>query len=379
MKKQIFALCLSLVLAAIFSFASLALTSDYITDESGALSENEINSLNEIAEDYYSQYGIAFYYVYVSSDFDDVDISDYVSVNDFIILFENESFWAVVSNGSAKEFIGTNEKNRIWDGYLDGESFYDSITAYFDTCISIITEESSKEEILFPSSNPGRLYDGADILNSSEEQSLLEKLNTVSEEYGTDFIVVTVNTIGSYSADSFTEEFFDRFNYGLGDTRNGVMLLLTMQEREYRILSDGFIGNTLDDYAIETISDAIVSDLSSGNYFNAFNKFISESEYYVNGAINGFPFNYVGSIIISLIIGLVASLIAVNSMKKKLKTVKPVNEANAYMRAGSMNITRSNDMFLYASVTRTAKSNSSSSSRSSSGGGSSRHVGGGRF
>ena len=380
MKKQVLALFISLIFIALFSFASFAATSSYITDETDRLFEDEIDSLNEMAEEYHSRYGISLYYAFVYSDFDDVDISNIVSDDDYVILLENDTYWIIIANGSAKEKIGNDEKQLIWDAYCKRDTYYDAIAAYFDTCVSILNGEnqSKEEEQLFPISNPGRLYDGADILSEYDEQSLLEKLNSISDKYETDFIVITVDTVGSYSPGSFIEEFFDRFNYGTGEFRNGVMLMLSMKEREYRILSNGIVGNTLDDNAIGSISDAIASDLSAGNYSYAFNKFINESEYYVNGAINGFPFDYPIAIFISLLIGFIASLIAVSSMKKKLKSVAPVNEANAYMREGSMNLKRANDIFLYATVSRTARSSSSRSSRGGRSGGS-RHVGGGRF
>ncbi len=379
MKKQTRVLFISLILIVLLSCASFAATAEYITDETGRLFEDEIDSLNEIAEKYYDQYNVALYYAYVSSDFDDFDVSAIVSVDDYVLLLENDSSWKVIVNGSVEEKIGYDEKSRIWDAYCEHDSYYDAITAYFDTCASILNGEDLQkdEEQLFPNSNPGRLYDKADILSESEEQSLLEKLNSVSELYGTDFIVIAVDTVGSYSAGGYAEEFFDRFNYGIGESRNGVMLMLSMKEREYRILSNGFIGDTLDDDAIDSIGDEIVSDLSYGNYFNAFSKFVTRSEYYVNGAINGFPFNYLTGIAISLFIGFIASLITVSSMKKRLKTVNSVNEANAYMRQGSMSLKRANDMFLYATVIRSARTKRSSSSRGRSGG--SRHVGGGRF
>ena len=239
--------------------------------------------------------------------------------------------------------------------------------------------QAADDSDLFPSSYPGRLYDGAELLTPSEKSSILAKLNEVSEQYKADFAIVTVNTVGSYSANAFIEEFFDRFPYGSGAMENGgVMLLISMQDRDCCIISDGTVGDTIGDYEIDVILDYIVSDLSAGYYSSAFDKFISKSEYYVNGALNGFPFNFAPAIVISVIVGFIFSLIVVSSMKRKLKTVNPVNEANNYLRDGSLILSRANDMFLYATVSRTARSSSSSSSRSRSRGGS-RHVGGRKF
>jgi hypothetical protein len=76
-------------------------------------------------------------------------------------------------------------------------------------------------------------------------------------------------------------------------------------------------------------------------------------------------------------VGVVIALIAVSSMKAQLKSVRRQNQANAYVKSGSMNITRAGDYYMYRTVTRSPKPKSNSSSSSSSGG--SRNVGGGRF
>ena len=96
------------------------------------------------------------------------------------------------------------------------------------------------------------------------------------------------------------------------------------------------------------------------------------------------PFGVFGSLVISLVIGLVVALIATGVMKGKLKSVRSQAAANSYIRKGSMNVTESRDLFLYRTVSRTARPTESSSS----GGGSSSHTsssgtshggGGGKF
>lgn len=62
--------------------------------------------------------------------------------------------------------------------------------------------------------------------------------------------------------------------------------------------------------------------------------------------------------------------------KKQLKSVQKQSKANAYVKAGSMKITKSGDYFMYRNLTKTQRQKSSSSS---SGGGSSRSTGGGSF
>ncbi len=221
------------------------------------------------------------------------------------------------------------------------------------------------------------VVDGADLLSGSEENALHTTLSELSGKYNVQIAVVTVSSTNGYGADVYVEDYYDNNGYGYGNDKSGVLLLVCMDEREYRILSNGFAADAITMEYIDYISDAIVSDLSAGDYASAFETFAEECDYYINGYINGFPFDFKANLILSLIVGLVVGLIVASTLKAQLKSVRRQNQANVYVKEGSMKITRSGDYYMYRTVTRTEKpkSNSSSSSRS----GSSRNVGGGRF
>jgi uncharacterized protein len=148
-----------------------------------------------------------------------------------------------------------------------------------------------------------------------------------------------------------------------------------MDPREYRILSNGFAGEAITSGDIEAIGEAFKSDLRGGNYADAFDTFADKCEYYLDGHINGFPFNTGKNLLICLGIGLVVALIVTGIWKGQLKSVRKQSAANAYVKAGTMQITQSGDFFMYRNVTKTQKQSSSSSGSS----GSSRSTGGGSF
>ena len=87
-------------------------------------------------------------------------------------------------------------------------------------------------------------------------------------------------------------------------------------------------------------------------------------------------------IAVAIVAGIVVAFVIVHSMKSKLKTVKMQAAAGSYLKNGSLNITQSNDIFLYSNVTRTAKpkeNNSSGSSTHTSSSGNTYGGGGGKF
>jgi len=225
---------------------------------------------------------------------------------------------------------------------------------------------------------PSRLYDGADLLYEEEKTEILEKVNRISSEYKVDVIIVTLDTLGGYSADEYVEYYYDTNGYGQGIDRDGVMLLVAMDERSYRILSNGLGAAAITRSEIDYIGEEVASYLSYGEYAEAFHTFADLCEYELEGEINGFPFQWKRNLLISLVIGFVVALVATGIMRAQLKSVRMQTNATQYTKQGSMRITTSNDLFLYRTLNRRRKENSASGSHSRSGSGS-RNVGGGRF
>jgi uncharacterized protein len=176
------------------------------------------------------------------------------------------------------------------------------------------------------------------------------------------------------SIDTFVEDVYDSMNMGCGENRDGVLLLVCIDSREYRILSNGYAGEAIGIDQIDAISEAIVSNLSDGDYADAFITFADNCAYYLDGYLNGFPFNAGKNLVVALIIGVVAGVIVAFVLKKQLKSVRQQKQANVYTKSDSMQITASRDLFLYREVSKTKKA-----STNSSGSGSSRNVGGGKF
>ena len=226
--------------------------------------------------------------------------------------------------------------------------------------------------------NTAFVYDEANLLSRAEENGLSQQLQSISEAYKAQIVVVTVDSVENGDVDTYVELVYDGMGFGYGANHDGVLLLVCMDPREYRILSNGFAADAISGSDIDSIGSLIVSDLSDGEYADAFETFAGECEYYLDGHINGFPFNFGMSLVIALVVGLAAGLIVANVLKAQLKSVHMQARAHSYLKPGSMQLTHSNDIFLYRNVSRRARPKSSSSG-GRSGGGSSRNVGGGSF
>lgn len=229
-----------------------------------------------------------------------------------------------------------------------------------------------------------RLVDGADLLTDYEEADLLARLDDASDYLQADIVIITLESCGGYSADHVINAFYDQNDYGFGVNRDGVMLLLSMAERDYRILCNGFAATAITPSERDEIGEYIVDDLSAGAYYDAFGEFLEQCKWEIDGERNGYPFEFDVSLGVSVLIGLITAVVATGIMRSKLKSVRSQTGAREYAKPGSMKMTQSSDRYLYRTVNRIRKPQESSSSHGSSGGfrsggGGGRHVGGGKF
>lgn len=375
MKKRILSLFLALVLCIGLTIsASAASGTEYVIDEVGYLSNDEVASLNRVAASLYDAHGVGIFFVYSTEEYlQEYDVSPLVGgLTDYVVMMENDTSWFVHYGGLGEQIdLATEEALR---------AVYDSASTYVGGVNDFLNATAELFPVTAEPSDSGTqqaeeyvLFDEAYLLTEAEQAALTEKLLEISHTYNAQIVIATVDST-SGGIDHYVEYVYDSMGFGYGENHDGVLLLVCMNEREYRILSNGFPGDAISTSAIDTISDIIVSDLSDGNYAAAFDTFADQCVYYLDGYLNGFPFAFGTNLIICLVIGLLAGVITAFVLKGQLKSVRKQNQANVYVKPGSMNVTLHNDFFLYREVTR-SKKESSSSSKS----GSSRSVGGGSF
>ena len=245
----------------------------------------------------------------------------------------------------------------------------------------------------FAASDLPRLVDNADLLTDSEKSTLLSKLNEISERQQADVVVVTADTLDGKTPMDYADDFYDNNGYGFGADKDGVLLLVSMEDRDWWMSTTGYGITAITDAGIEYISEKFLSDLSDGDYADAFTTYAElcddfftqarSGQPYDTGHMPKQPFNIARNLLIALIVGFVIALIATGVMKGKLKTVRFQSAASNYVKANSMNVTESRDMFLYTHVDRRAKpkdtDSSSGSSTHTSSSGSTHGGGGGKF
>lgn len=176
------------------------------------------------------------------------------------------------------------------------------------------------------------------------------------------------------SLEAYVDAFYEEYDLGYGDDRNGIVLLLEIGdvpgERDYLMNTHGasasvFEGSTmervLDDHVVPLFKVAFLN----GNFYNVADVFLDEVE-------SEFALDYKVRLIVKLAdVILVPAFIAwivCWRWKRRMKTAALARTADNYIPVNGFRLTGQQDTFLYRTVTSTMKPKSSSPS---GGGGSS--------
>lgn len=375
MKRTIISLLLVVMLCMSLAISASAAYVDFIIDSQDVLTDDERTSLNDMAAEIFEDTGVGVYYVYIygSASVTDYNVHGLVRevTDDYYVMVENDDSWYYFAGGKGEQL----DTDALREAYDNTETYAEGVEAYLAEASLQLTFLDDGSEDGEPAEDNLLVWDEAELLNETEVAQLNSKLESISKKYKAEIRVVTLSSMDGGDIDEFLEYLYDESGFGYGENHDGVLLVVCMDPREYRILSNGFAGEAITSGDIDAIGETFKSDLSDGNYADAFDTFADKCEYYLDGHINGFPFNTGKNLLICVGIGLVVALIVTGIWKGQLKSVRKQSAANAYVKAGTMQITQSGDFFMYRNVTKTQKQSSSSSGSS----GSSRSTGGGSF
>lgn len=407
MRKTVLSLLFSMLLCTALCVSAWAADRDYVVDGLGVLTEEESNTLNAEAERIADTYHVNPCFIladnYMDYGFDSISgllenyYADKFGSADGLIMGVDftASVWSAHCAGNA--FFDDHELDLLWDAYANAQTYYQGIADYLtavESNLDVNGESGSaliNNGVFAPHGSVPRLADNADLLSDLEEAALLAKLDEISERQQFDVVVVTTDNLGGYYYVNYADDYFDYNGFGFGKDFDGALLLISMEpgNRNCYISTSGYGLTALDDNTIDWMLDDIVDGhLANGEYNEAMNRFADMCDYFVAQAKDGHsgelprvPFSSAlsSALALGLLLGLVVAAIRILILRQSMKSVRKQHGAGNYVRAGSLNLTASSDLYLYSTVSRSKREQSSSggsSSHSSSSGRS--HGGGGR-
>lgn len=375
MKKRLFAIIVLAALALMLAIPALASGSEsYVIDECDTISEERLAELNEKAAQIANGTGINVVFVITDKSgeggilgyIEDLYSERFGGTAGIIVGHDtNLGKWAAARIGEAAELLTESDEDALFDAYNNELTYGAGVEAFLTAASERITAaingegETLTEVTAQPTSVNGvHVVDMADLLSDEEEAQLRSKLEEISNRQNADVVFVTVNSTGNKSAMEFADDFFDYNGY----RTDGILMLISMQNREWWVSTAGRGIPAVTEDALDRYEEESVFYMKYADYATACSKFADLSDEFLTLEAQGTPYQktveksssgLAAAGAVSAGVGLATGAIGTGSMKSKLKSVHRKRSASEYMKRDSLNMVDASEIYLYSNVTRT--------------------------
>lgn len=210
--------------------------------------------------------------------------------------------------------------------------------------------------------------DSADLLTAEQELQFEIMAQEISLEYGCGVHIVTLWDYSAYGSDvrSAAEKYYINHNCGIGSDADGVLLMLSMAQRDYALIAHGDFGNAaFTDYGKEILSEEFLDDFGYDSWFDGFADYLSVSAELLAAAASGTPVDVpqgsgIGlTLVMILLIPAAIAGIACGIMAASMKSARTKTHAGDYQ--SGVELTERSDRFITRTVVRHKIESSSSS------------------
>lgn len=202
--------------------------------------------------------------------------------------------------------------------------------------------------------------DSAGLLTEEQRAELENTAATLSERYQCGVYIVTVDDYRSFNQGSIqncSEGIFDQFQLGFGETRDGILILLSMAERDFDMDVHGSFGN----YAFSSgnrdrLVDAFRDYFRSDDWYGGFRSYLSAAEGMLRYGRETYE-DYLKSlgpslspvkVAIAAAVGCLSGAGVCGGFKRQMKTAQERRTAEEYVLPGNPVLRIKQDRFLNA-------------------------------
>ncbi len=409
MKKRFFSLLLILALALSLCAAVHADVSRFVYDEDDTISAKDERILEELGARIQADTGVSVC-VYIARDGGESDpaafaerfYSENIGADDGVILvhfFSNEanklSYYKI---GEKLDGLGEEDMMQFLQAYNDAGCYFEGAHSCMNLLYASLGDVSvSGEGEVTPEDNAnihaerqlGRVADLAGVIGADRLRSLNALADEVSEKYQCDVAVAFVSSLDGRDIVRYSDNFFLDNGYGMGLDRNGILLLISVGDREYNESTHGNAIEAFTDYGLTNyLEPNFLRYISNGrdDWAGAAEQFINDAGVLLKQARDGNPYDYSApqrehksfretaplAALISAVIGFFSGGIPTGAMKRQMKSVEKEYGAANYARGG-LNLRARDDRFLYANVSKTRIQRDTEHRSGGGGGGSTVH------
>ena len=206
--------------------------------------------------------------------------------------------------------------------------------------------------------------DEVGLLSQDQYFELNQRAEDIAGQYDCEVSIVIVEEIGDDGARDFAKYIYDEYDFGYGQDKSGVMLLLSVEERDHALIAYGYGNTVLTDHGRDVLlNQHLLPLLAEDQYYEGFLVYLEQTAKFIEMADQGTPFdvdtdeNAGGFPWINLAIVIFAPLLAAGGVclifYNQMQTAVAQRSADNYIPEGGFNLTMQADHFLYATETRT--------------------------
>lgn len=228
------------------------------------------------------------------------------------------------------------------------------------------------------------IFDISDLLTFDEWEKLEARAADISQRHGCGVYVAFVDDFTKYGDGNdvykTTYQLYHSNELGMGENRDGIIILLSMAERDYAMFVYGTYAETaFNSYGQEKLEKAFLGNFKEDDWYGGVSNYLSTCDEYLTRADAGKPVRESPALLIA--IAVVASCLLSGAiclfLKRSMKTVHQKVEANEYVAPGGLQLSKQYDRYTHTTEVRSKISSSDDSSSSgtsscSGGGGSGR-------
>lgn len=195
------------------------------------------------------------------------------------------------------------------------------------------------------------VIDNAGLLSQTEAEDLDAYAQSITNQYQVGVYIVTVPWHEGEVDDAADELYHVTYGLGVGEDRDGIMLMLSMEDRDYAILTNGEAAKyAFSDYATGELEETFLPDLAEDEWKAAFQHYLEACDEYLALAAAGDPVSEPiwGALLLIVLVSCVISILICLVLRKKSKSVHVGTQAIAYT-TGKLHLTDHYDKYTHTS------------------------------
>ena len=223
------------------------------------------------------------------------------------------------------------------------------------------------------------VFDLRGMLSDGEREELETRAEDIAlrRSCGIYTLFVEDFTAYGYGDDPYTTlyQIYHAEGLGVGEDRNGVIIMLSMKERDYAMFVYGENAEkAFDKYGQKQLEDTFLGYFGDNDWYNGVSSYLDTCDEYLTLAEEGNPVrkNPLPMYIIVVVASCAISGFICLMLKQRMQTVHKKAEANEYVADGGLQLTEQYDRYTHTTKTsrKISKDSDSGSSDHSGGGGS---------